>query len=57
MLLDIRKKNIYALGVGISTGFEIPGHFLYEGDRITPYGYDLHAISCYLTQETRIYMV
>jgi hypothetical protein len=57
MLLDIRNKNIYGLGVGISTVFEIFGHFLYQerGERITPYGYDLHTISWYLTQETRIY--
>jgi hypothetical protein len=28
MLLDTRNKDIYGLGVGISTVFEIFGHFL-----------------------------
>jgi hypothetical protein len=31
MLLDTRNKNIYGLGVGISTVFEIFGHFLFRG--------------------------
>jgi hypothetical protein len=51
MLLDTR----YGLGVGISTVFEIFGHFLYQQDGISPYGHDLHTIRCYLTQEARIY--
>jgi hypothetical protein len=31
MLLNTRNKNIYGLGVGISTVFDIYGHFLYQG--------------------------
>jgi hypothetical protein len=30
MLLDTRNKNIYDLGVGISTVFKIFGHYLYQ---------------------------
>jgi CRISPR/Cas system CMR-associated protein Cmr3 (group 5 of RAMP superfamily) len=30
MLLDTRNKNIHGLGVGISTIFQIFGHFLYQ---------------------------
>jgi hypothetical protein len=48
---------LYGLGVGISMVFEIFGNFQYQGDRITPYGHDLHTIRCYLTQEIKIYMV
>jgi hypothetical protein len=33
MLLDTRNKNIYGLEVGISTVFEIFGHFLYQGEQ------------------------
>jgi hypothetical protein len=54
LLLDTRNKNIYGLGMGISTVFEIFGHFLYQGDRINQVGYD-YTIRCYLTQETRNY--
>jgi hypothetical protein len=36
MLLDTRNKNIYGLGVGISTVFKILGHFLFKGDKTTP---------------------
>jgi hypothetical protein len=31
MLLDTRNMNIYGLWVGISTVFEIFGHFLFKG--------------------------
>jgi hypothetical protein len=31
LLLDTRSKNIYGLGVGISTVFKIFGHILYQG--------------------------
>jgi hypothetical protein len=31
MFLDKRNKNIYGLGVGISTVFEVLGHFLFQG--------------------------
>jgi hypothetical protein len=48
---------MYGLGVGISTVFEILGHFLFKGDRTTPYGHDLYTIRWSLTQGTRIYMV
>jgi hypothetical protein len=44
MLLDTRNKNIYGLGLGISTVFKIFGDFLLRGDGITPYGRDLHTI-------------
>jgi hypothetical protein len=57
MQLDTRNKNTYGLGMGISMVFEILGHFLFRGDGTTMYGHDLHNIRCYLTQETRIYMV
>jgi hypothetical protein len=51
-----KQEYIYALWAWISTVFEIFDHLLYQGDRITPYGHDLHTIRCYLTPETRIYM-
>jgi hypothetical protein len=35
----------------------ILGHFLFKGVRTTVYHDDLHTIRCYLTQETRIFMV
>jgi hypothetical protein len=35
MLLVMRNKNIYDLGVGISTVFEKCGHFLFKG-RVGP---------------------
>jgi hypothetical protein len=31
MLLDTRNKNMYGLGMGISTVFKTFGHFLYQG--------------------------
>jgi hypothetical protein len=31
MLLHARNKNINGLGVGMSMGFEIIGHFLFKG--------------------------
>jgi hypothetical protein len=37
MLLDTRNKNIYSLGVGISTVFEIFWHFLFRGGWDHPY--------------------
>jgi hypothetical protein len=48
-----------ALRLGISTVWEIIGHFLFKSDvhGNTSYGHDLHTIRCYLTQETRICMV
>jgi hypothetical protein len=52
MLLDTRNKNISGIGVGILMVFEIFGHFLFKAGR------DYHVRSrCYLTQETRLYMV
>jgi hypothetical protein len=56
LLLDARNKNIYGWGVGISTVFEIFGHFLFK-DGTIPYGHDLHTIWCSLVQGTRIYTV
>jgi hypothetical protein len=47
MLLDTRNKIIYGLGVGISMVFEILIHFMFMGDRTTPYGHDLHATGYY----------
>jgi hypothetical protein len=46
MLLDTKTKNMYGVGVGISTVFEIFGHFLFKGDvlRTTLYGHDPHTI-------------
>jgi hypothetical protein len=38
MSLETRIKDMYGFGVGISTVFEISGHFLFKGDRTTPYG-------------------
>jgi hypothetical protein len=57
MFFDTRNKNMYGLGVGISTVFEILGHFLFREDRTTPYDHDLFTIRCSLTQGTRTYMV
>jgi hypothetical protein len=57
MFLDTRNKNRYGFGVGISTVFEIVGHFLFQGGWDHPYGHDLHTILCPLTQESRICMV
>jgi hypothetical protein len=37
LLTQKKNKNVNGLGVGISTVFEIFGHLLYQGDRITPY--------------------
>jgi hypothetical protein len=50
MFLDTRNKNMYGLGVGISTVFEIAEHFLFNGGRggTTPYVHDLHTIKCSL---------
>jgi hypothetical protein len=31
MFLDTRIKDMYGSGVGISTVFEISGHFLFKG--------------------------
>jgi hypothetical protein len=42
MFLDTRNKSMYGLGVGISTVFEILGHFLFEGDKTIKYGHNLH---------------
>jgi hypothetical protein len=33
MFLDTRNKNMYGLGVGISTVFKIAEHFLFNGRR------------------------
>jgi hypothetical protein len=47
LLLDIRNKNMYGLGMGISVVFEIFGHFLFkggEGGGTNLYGHDLHTI-------------
>jgi hypothetical protein len=33
MFLDTRNKNIYGLGEGISTVFEIAKNFLFKGTR------------------------
>jgi hypothetical protein len=57
MQLDTKNKNKDGLGVGISMVLEISGHFVFKGDGTTMYGHDLHIIKCYLTLETRIYMV
>jgi hypothetical protein len=57
MLLNTRKKNIYGLGVGISTVFKIFSNFNFLGGGVDPRGHDLHTIRCFLTQGKRIYMV
>jgi hypothetical protein len=36
MLLDTRNKNIYGLGVGISTVFKILGYLLFKGEQDHP---------------------
>jgi hypothetical protein len=50
MFFDTRNKNMYGLGVGITTVFKIAEHFLFKGGGagITPYGHDLHTIRCSL---------
>jgi hypothetical protein len=50
MILDTKNKNMYGLGKGISTVFEM--HFLSQGYRNTPYGHDLQNIK--LSPDTRI---
>jgi hypothetical protein len=57
MPLNTRNKNIYGLGVGISTVFEIFSNFPFLGGGVDPWGPDLHIIGCPLTQGTKIYMV
>jgi hypothetical protein len=54
---DTRNKYNYDLGEGIPTVFKIFENLQFKGDRTTPYGHDIHNIRCYLTYETRIYMV
>jgi hypothetical protein len=52
MLLVKRNKNIYGLGVGISTVFKKYGHFLFKGVEWDHHrSHDLHTIRSYLTQE------
>jgi hypothetical protein len=51
------QKNMYGLGVKISMVFEILRHFLIKGEGTTMYSNDWHYSRCFLTQETRIYMV
>jgi hypothetical protein len=36
MLLDISKKNVYGVGVGVSTVFEIFGHYMFNGGQVHP---------------------
>jgi hypothetical protein len=36
MSLDTRIKDMYGLGIGISTVFEILGHFLFKGGQNHP---------------------
>jgi hypothetical protein len=57
MPLKTRNKNIYGLGVEISTVFEIFSNFPLLGSGVDPMGHDLHTSGCYLQQETRIYIV
>jgi hypothetical protein len=37
MFLDTRNKNMYGLGVGISTVFEITEYFLFKGGTEPPH--------------------
>jgi hypothetical protein len=57
MLLNIRNKNIYSLGVGISMASKIFSYFPFLGGGVDPRGHDLRTIWCSVTQGTRIYMV
>jgi hypothetical protein len=57
MLLNTRNKNIYGLGVGISTVFKIFSNFPFLGGGVDPRGHGQNTIGCYLTHETRIYIV
>jgi hypothetical protein len=45
---------MYSLGVGVSTVFEILGHFLFKGGQDHPYGHDLHTIRWSLTQRNQM---
>jgi hypothetical protein len=57
MFLDIRNKNMNGLGVGvgISTVFEILGHFLFKGG--LPHMVMIYIPSGVPTQESRIHMI
>jgi hypothetical protein len=55
MPLETTNKNIYGLGVGISTVFEIFSNFPFLGGGVNSMGHDLHTIECTLAQGTRIY--
>jgi hypothetical protein len=57
MSLKTMNKNIYGLGVGISTVFEIFSYSPFHWDGVDPRGHDLYNIGCPLKQGTRIYMV
>jgi hypothetical protein len=57
MFLDTRNKNMYGLGVGISTGFEIQPISYFWGVGLTPGAISnvLHILP--VKQGTRKYMV
>jgi hypothetical protein len=57
MLLDTRNKNIYGLGVSMFFFFRYFDNSCLRRDGTTMPGHDVHNIRCYLTQETRMYMV
>jgi hypothetical protein len=54
MLLDIRNKNVYSLGVGISTVFKIFSYFNFLGVGLIPGVMTYIKIGCSLTQGTSI---
>jgi hypothetical protein len=54
MFLDTRNKNIYGIGMRISTVIEISEHLLFKVDGTIPYGHDQHTIKCPLTKGKRI---
>jgi hypothetical protein len=45
MFPDTRNMNMYGLGVGMSTVFEILGHFLFQG------GWDPHMVIAYIPSD------
>jgi hypothetical protein len=57
MFLDTRNKNMYGLGVGISTVSKIFSYFQFLGGGVDPRSHDLHTIGYSVTQGTRIYRV
>jgi hypothetical protein len=53
---DARNKNIWFRGGDLNSFRDIWALPVSSGDRITPYGHDLHTIRCCFTQKTTKYI-